>query len=407
MTIDFKTYGGMTLRADVAGSSDDPSVLLVHGGAQTRRMWDDVAAALVGAGRQVIRLDLRGHGESDRAADGRYDIDAFVEDLRIVLDQLGSRPVVVAASLGGWIAALALTERGAHLASGLVLVDAPPEIPPEAAARLAGRLRDHAARAGDAIDWDPRVLETVDFEAARKRVAQSGAKLTVPVLYVRGVNSEISERESVQRFLDDIPKADLAEIENAGHLVAEERLDAFNALVLAFVERTAPRRTAEYRSGSDVRTLRDAMGCFATGVTVVTACDAEGCPVGLTANSFTSVSLDPPLVLVCIAKTAGSLAVLSSQPNFAINVLHIGQQPTSNRFARKEGDRFADVAWEPGASGAPILQGGLAAFECTRDAIHDAGDHVILIGRVDRARFDPYRDPLLYFRGRYRRLHFH
>jgi flavin reductase (DIM6/NTAB) family NADH-FMN oxidoreductase RutF len=141
-------------------------------------------------------------------------------------------------------------------------------------------------------------------------------------------------------------------------------------------------------------------------VTVVTAPDAEGQPVGLTANSFTSVSLDPPLLLVCIAKTAGSLAALEVAENFAVNVLHIGQQPTSNLFAKSGEDRFSETPWRRGHNDAPLLTGALANFECKRHALHDGGDHVILVGEVVRARFEPRRDPLLYFRGKYRRLHF-
>src|SRR3546814_7274195 len=91
----------------------------------------------------------------------------------------------------------------------------------------------------------------------------------------------------------------------------------------------------EYREGSDARTFRDALGCFATGVTVVTAMCPDGTPIGLTANSFTSVSLDPPLLLVCIANSAGSAPYLREAGRFAVNVLQIGQQPTSNRFAAR------------------------------------------------------------------------
>jgi flavin reductase (DIM6/NTAB) family NADH-FMN oxidoreductase RutF len=148
------------------------------------------------------------------------------------------------------------------------------------------------------------------------------------------------------------------------------------------------------------------MGCFATGVTVITAHNPDGIPIGLTANSFTSVSLDPPLLLVCIANNAGSAEVMRGVQNFAVNVLQIDQQPTSNRFAGKGEDRFANTRWEVGECGAPVLLGSLGVFECERDSLHEAGDHFILVGRVEKASFEPRRDPLLYFRGKYRRLHF-
>lgn len=400
---EFKGFAGVTLRAELMGSPEDPPVLLVHGGGQTRGMWSEVAIALVSAGRQVVSLDLRGHGESEWPADGRYDLDAFVEDLRAVLDQMASRPVVVAASLGGWIAAVALADRGVHLASGLVLVDAPPELHPESR-RMGEKLRRQATREG--ATWDSRFLEGFDAEAAVGRVADAGARLATPVLFIRGALSEITELDSVERFVQKIPNAELAEIESVTHLMAEERADLFNGVLLDFLERKAPRAAREFRDGSDSRTLRDAMGCFATGVTIVTAMSEAGEPVGLTASSFTSVSLDPPLLLICVDKKSGSLPVLQSAPHFAINVLHIGQQPTSNRFAKRGEDKFGATVWERGESGAPIIMGSLATYECARDALHDAGDHVIFVGRVLRARFEPQRDPLLYFRGKYRRLHF-
>lgn len=162
----------------------------------------------------------------------------------------------------------------------------------------------------------------------------------------------------------------------------------------------------EYRTGHDPRTLRDALGCFATGVTVVTCLSDSGVPAGLTVNSFTSVSLDPPLLLVCLAKRAASAAPLIAAHCFAINVLQTGQQPASMRFSTRDEDRFGATPWSRGEGGAPILEDSLGVFECERYAVHDGGDHHILIGHVVKASFDASLDPLLYFRGRYRRLHF-
>ena len=164
--------------------------------------------------------------------------------------------------------------------------------------------------------------------------------------------------------------------------------------------------TGEYRTGHDPRTLRDALGCFATGVTVVTCVGDDGRPAGLTVNSFTSVSLDPPLLLVCLAKEAASAAPLTQADSFAVNVLQTGQQPASIRFATRDEDRFGTTPWSRGEGGAPILEESLGVFECERYAVYDGGDHHILVGRVVKASFDASLDPLLYFRGRYRRLHF-
>ena len=402
--IQFRGFAGIRLEADQLGLPDDPPVLLLHGGGQTRRVWADAAEALVKAGRSVVNLDLRGHGGSEWPADGRYDLEAFVEDIRAVLGQMAARPIVVAASLGGWVALAALGRDAAQLASALVLADAPPSFDAAAAAVMADALRARARRGP--VDWDIRVLERFDSANVPGRIREVAPQVGIPALFVRGALSPLSQQADVVGFVAGMPDCALMEIEDAGHLVAAERSDAFNALLLEFLERRVPRAAPEYRSGSDPRTLRDALGCFATGVTVVTAIAPDSTPIGLTANSFTSVSLDPPLLLVCIDRRAGSLATLQEAPGFAVNVLHIGQQPTSNRFARPGEDRFAETPWDIGEFGAPVLAGALAAFECRRHALHDGGDHVILVGEVLKARFEPRRDPLLYFRGKYRRLHF-
>lgn len=401
----FRGFGGVTLSGAARGDPDAPLVLLLHGGGQTSAGWGGVAAALEAAGRQVLSLDLRGHGASEWPVDARYDFDAYVADLRAVLAELPSRPVIVAASLGGWIATVTLGEDGAHLAAGLVLIDAPSEMDEALSRSVADAMRRRAERTHRA-EWDIRLLDAFQVAAVTPRLQAAADKLVVPVLFVRGANSRIADHDSVEAFVNRIPNAEFAEIDDAGHLIATEHAESFNAVLLDFLERRAPLAPPEYRAGSDARTLRDALGCFATGVTIVTAMTPDGVPIGLTANSFTSVSLDPPLLLVCIARTAGTAAALEAAAHFAVNVLQIGQQPASNRFAGKGQDRFATTAWEKGKCGTPVLCGSLGTFECERHAVHDGGDHFILVGRVIRATFDSRRDPLLYFRGKYRRLHF-
>jgi flavin reductase (DIM6/NTAB) family NADH-FMN oxidoreductase RutF/pimeloyl-ACP methyl ester carboxylesterase len=404
--VDYRGFAGVRLEADVIGASEDPSVLLVHGAGQTRRVWDSVANALQQAGRRVISLDLRGHGGSEWPEDGRYDFEAMVEDLRAVLAQLGTRPVVVASTLGGWIAGAALERDAAMLAAGLVLVDLPLNVDPAVSEKIGARLRQAATLAPGQAEWDVRMLGAFDTAAMTERLEGVAAHIALPTLYVRGAMSEIVSREDAAAFVDQLPDGELVEVEDAALVVTEDRIDALGGHLIDFLERRAPRQSPEYRAGSDARTFRDALGCFATGVTVVTAFCPDGTPIGLTANSFTSVSLDPPLLLVCIANNAGSAPFLREAERFAVNVLQIGQQPTSNRFAGKGEDRFAATPWETGEFGTPVLTGSLSSFECIRDAVHDGGDHFLLVGRVVKAIFEPRRDPLLYFRGKYRKLHF-
>ena len=175
-----------------------------------------------------------------------------------------------------------------------------------------------------------------------------------------------------------------------------------NAIAKCMVETTK----GEYRTGHDPRTLRDALGCFATGVTIVTCLDPEGKPSGITVNSFTSVSLDPPLLLVCIHKKSVAAETLTTGSCFAVNVLQREQQPASISFSTRAEDRFGNTPWSCGEAGAPILEDSLCVFECERFAVHDGGDHHILVGKVVKASFDTSLDPLLFFRASYRRLHF-
>lgn len=150
----------------------------------------------------------------------------------------------------------------------------------------------------------------------------------------------------------------------------------------------------------DARALRDAFGAFLTGVTVVTSVNESGDPVGFTANSFTSVSLDPPLLLVCVAKTSRNCQTLTAAKGFAINILAEDQKDISNTFARPVEDRFAVVTWKMGPFGAPILDNVAAWFDCSLHQVTEAGDHVILIGRVE-AFENSGRPGLGYARGGY------
>jgi flavin reductase (DIM6/NTAB) family NADH-FMN oxidoreductase RutF len=150
----------------------------------------------------------------------------------------------------------------------------------------------------------------------------------------------------------------------------------------------------------EVKKFRDALGCYPTGVTVVTTMDANGDARGFTANSFTSVSLNPPLLLVCLAKTAHSHAVFSAAGSFAINVLSEQQRDVSGLFASKAPDKFAQVQWVKGHADVPLIQGSLAMFQCETHERVDAGDHTILIGRVVDFASDSGR-PLGYCRGAY------
>jgi flavin reductase (DIM6/NTAB) family NADH-FMN oxidoreductase RutF len=147
--------------------------------------------------------------------------------------------------------------------------------------------------------------------------------------------------------------------------------------------------------------FRAALGMFATGVTIVTARAANGRLVGLTANSFNSVSLNPPLVLWSLSHAAASMAVFSSGSHYAINILAADQQELARRFATKDADRWAGVQFAEGAGGAPLLAGAAATFECFNRSRYDEGDHVIFVGEVEHCTHRAGASPLLFHGGKY------
>lgn len=150
--------------------------------------------------------------------------------------------------------------------------------------------------------------------------------------------------------------------------------------------------------------FRKALGGFASGVTVVTALNGDGTPVGVTVSAFSSVSLDPPLVLFCLDKGTTALTAFQETGKFVINILADDQKPLSDRFAAVQDDRFSGVDVETWETGAPVLKGAVASLECHLKASHDGGDHMIFIGHVTRSVCDSGKTPLVYAKGAYARL---
>lgn len=150
--------------------------------------------------------------------------------------------------------------------------------------------------------------------------------------------------------------------------------------------------------------FRRVLGHFASGVTIISTFDGDARPTGLTASAFTSVSLDPPLILVCVDHKSQSYPALRESGRFAVNILTQAQQELSKRFATSRLDKFDGVAFRRGDDlDVPLIDGALAQIECTTVGAHDEGDHTIFVGRIERAHVGG-GDPLLYYRGRYDRL---
>jgi flavin reductase (DIM6/NTAB) family NADH-FMN oxidoreductase RutF len=159
-----------------------------------------------------------------------------------------------------------------------------------------------------------------------------------------------------------------------------------------------------FAKGLCCRDLRSTLGSFATGVTVITALTPGGERIGMTISSFNSVSLEPPLILWSLSLNSPSIEAFGSASHYAVNVLSADQQWLSDRFAARGNDRFADLPQRAGLSGAPLIDGCCAWFECANETQYPGGDHRIFVGRVERFAQDESRLPLIFHNARYRQL---
>ena len=273
--LELRGAGGIALVADAYGEPSAPSVLLLHGGGQTRHAWGATAGKLAAAGFYAVTLDLRGHGESAWADDGNYEITSFAADIHAVASALPTRPALVGASLGG-IASL-ICEHDHPIATALVLVDITPRMDPEGVQKIVGFMNafpEGFAAIDDAADaiaaylphrprprdtsglaknlrlgadgrwrwhWDPRFLSGPPRSAQEHypdRMDAAARSLAVPAMLVRGRMSEIVSEEGVRHFLDLVPHAEYVDVEDASHMVAGDRNDLFCDAVIDFLGRT-------------------------------------------------------------------------------------------------------------------------------------------------------------------------
>ena len=163
-----------------------------------------------------------------------------------------------------------------------------------------------------------------------------------------------------------------------------------------------PRPEAERRGAEPAgAAYRQVLGHFCTGVTVITGVDADGRPAGFACQAFAALSLTPPLVLFCPGTSSRTWPAIAASGYFCVNVLAAGQQETARRFGVSGADKFAGLSWSPSRSGAPVLDGALTWVECAVEAVHDAGDHYLVVGRVTELGPSQPGRPLLFYRGRY------
>jgi pimeloyl-ACP methyl ester carboxylesterase len=283
--IDIYGRDGLRLRADEFGDPADPPVVLLHGGGQTRFAWGTTAPVLAARGWYVLRVDLRGHGESDWPEDGDYGPQAFAGDVRAIATALPSPPVLVGASLGGIASMLAIggaEAEGVHIARGLVLVDVAPKIEQDGAQRIGAFMSEHLESGFGSLDevadavaaynphrprptdlsglkknvrlrddgrwvwhWDPRFMsgklgsrdETRASLVHEESLSEAARAITVPVLLVRGRVSDLLSEEGAKDLLALVPHAEFVDVEGAGHMVAGDKNDLVNDAIVGFLDR--------------------------------------------------------------------------------------------------------------------------------------------------------------------------
>lgn len=283
-TVRLVATDGVELAADVAGDPADPTVLLFHGGGQTRHSWGSAMRDLVARGYHVASVDLRGHGDSDWSPGGDYGAEVFPADVAAVAEQF-DEPVLVGASLGGTSSLMAVhRSQPAQIARALVLVDVAPNIEPKGVDRIRSFMHEHMHSGFGSLDevadavaaynphrprpsnldglrknvrqrddgrwywhWDPAFMwgrhaesdETriIEFEQRAASLEEAARSLSIPTLLVRGRQSDLLSEEGAERFLGFVPHAEFADVAGAGHMVAGDANDAFNDAVVTFLEK--------------------------------------------------------------------------------------------------------------------------------------------------------------------------
>jgi pimeloyl-ACP methyl ester carboxylesterase len=278
-TVELRGTNELTLVADewnrdAASAADRPTILMLHGGGQNRFSWKNTGQVLADHGFHVVALDARGHGDSDRAPDADYSVDALSADVLKVLEQIDRPVVLIGASMGGLTSILVAKEAGPDVVTRLVLVDVVPRFEKDGSARIRDFMFsnvdgfDTLEQAADAIGaylphrkrpknldglkknlrfrdgkwfwhWDPAFLTAPkdDPFGRVERLEQAAIDLTIPILLIRGKLSDVVSAEGVQDFLSKVPRAEFVELSDAGHTAAGDDNDAFSEAVVSFVTR--------------------------------------------------------------------------------------------------------------------------------------------------------------------------
>jgi flavin reductase (DIM6/NTAB) family NADH-FMN oxidoreductase RutF/pimeloyl-ACP methyl ester carboxylesterase len=389
--------------------SGEPLVL-IHGVGMRSASWGPQIEHFAKSHR-VIALNMPGHGGSTALKVGAQ-LPDFVAWLHDVLTALKLGPVNLAGHSmgalvsGGYVAShpenvrrVALLNgvhrrtkdaRAAVVARASQIADGDMDIEGPLSRWFGDSEADKQARS-KVKDWLQGVDQTgyaITYNAFAHGddiYADHWVRIACPALFLTGDGDPNSTAAMAKTMADAAKDGKACVIEGHKHMVNLTAPDIVNAAMQSWLQEPvagSDKRETKTVTIDNPRALRDAFGAFLTGVTVVTAHDSEGKPLGFTANSFSSVSLDPPLLLVCLAKTSSNYENMTKASGFAVNVLAEDQKDVSNTFASRVEDRFACVSWKKGPNGAPVFDGTAAWFDCSMHNVVDAGDHAILIGEV-------------------------
>ncbi len=421
--IDFEARDGAA-RVAYRRAGTGPAVVLIHGVGLQKAIWGPQMNALV-ADHDVVAVDMPGHGGSSRPPEAPC-LSDYADALLALLDGLGiARAHVVGHSMGALVA-LEFALNHPDRVLGVVAVNAVFCRTKDQRSAIAARVDE--LRGGENVpDWGGTLarwfgtpvpahlataaehtkallgdIDAIGYARTYRLFAEADgehggrlARLSVPALFITGADDPNSTPAMSEAMARLAPKGRLVVMNEVRHMLPLTHVESFNGELRAFLAATTDQTPS---APVDPRAFRRALGSFLTGITVVATVQPDGTPRGFTANSFTSVSLDPPLILICIAKTASSCPVFTAAEGFSVNVLAEHQMSVSGLFASKSADKFAGVGWQRGPAGNPVLDEVAAWFDCRRHEVIDAGDHVILVGRV--AAFDERTiNPLGYCRG--------
>lgn len=404
-------------------------VLLIHGVGMSAAIWQP-QIALMRDRFDLVAIDMLGHGASPLPPE-EANLSDFADQAIRLIDHLGLDRVAVVGHSMGALVAQEIALRSPSRVNAIVCLNAVFRRPPdlalavrERAAALGGHGDPHAIAATIARWFGEPVppelagaattartsLESVDAEgyARTYRLFASAdtahvdrlAGLPVPALFMTGSQDRNSTPAMSAAMARLAPAGQCLVLSGEKHMMPIASPQEVTQHITAFLDKAEASTSSAAGSAVDAIEFRRALGSFLTGVTIVTTIDTEGLPRGFTANSFTSVSLEPPLVLVCIAKKALGHEAFSTSRGFAINILSEDQKAASGTFASKAADKFASVAWQSGNTGNPLIEGSVAVFDCAMEQLVDAGDHSILIGRVHDFNHNGAQ-PLGYCRGAY------